>query len=110
MNKLVFDAGIFTTVGAEDIERLVEEMENYRMKGFQIVLNLPGDSFSTNGETNIFEIVLGEYQELAKLFDCLTFAGPALSSRGLHLDDKGINKAEFLNLSHDDLLNLLEEQ
>lgn len=122
MKKLIVDLDGTITLGnnpnyseVSPNEDVVERLREYRNKGFSIVISTARNmrTYEGNvGEINIhtLPIILKWLDKHQVPYDEVLVGKPWCGFEGFYIDDKAIRPSEFVSMSHQEIMVLLEKE
>lgn len=123
MKKLIIDIDMTLTKGKGDIgyedalvnHELVIKLKEYKEQGFSIVLNTSRNMNSYNNNVglinkNTLPIILKWLEDNDIPYDEIYVGKPWCGHEGFYVDDKAIRPSEFINLSYDEIVDLLRKE
>lgn len=122
MKKLIVDLDGTITLGnnpnyleVSPNEDVVERLREYRNKGFSIVISTARNmrTYEGNvGEINIhtLPIILKWLDKHQVPYDEVLVGKPWCGFEGFYIDDKAIRPSEFISMSHQEIMVLLEKE
>ncbi|WP_205950509.1 capsular biosynthesis protein [Pantoea sp. SGAir0180] len=123
MKKLIVDIDMTLTKGKgengyEDaiVNRdLLEKIKEYKELGFTIVLNTSRNMNSFNNNVglinkNTLPVIIKWLEENEIPYDEIYVGKPWCGHEGFYIDDKAIRPSEFINMSYDEIIELLRKE
>lgn len=123
MKKLIVDIDMTLTKGKgengyEDaiVNRdLLEKIREYKALGFTIVLNTSRNMNSFNNNVglinkNTLPVIIKWLEENEIPYDEIYVGKPWCGHEGFYIDDKAIRPSEFINMSYDEIIELLRKE
>lgn len=100
---------------AEPVFEIIEKIRGYKNSGFQIVINTSRNvrTYEGNiGKINAFTLpTIVAWLDLYKVpYDEIYVGKPWCGFDGFYVDDKAIRPSEFLELSHEEIISLLNAE
>jgi len=92
---------------------LISKIKEYKSKGFEIVVNTSRNMRTYNGNVgkinaNTLPIIIGWLEKHNVPYDEIYTGKPWCGFEGFYVDDRSIRPREFEELSHQEIINLLE--
>ncbi|PQK78401.1 capsular biosynthesis protein [Pantoea ananatis] len=123
MKKLIVDIDMTLTKGKgengyEDaiVNRdLLEKIREYKALGFTIVLNTSRNMNSFNNNVglinkNTLPVIIKWLEENQIPYDEIYVGKPWCGHEGFYIDDKAVRPSEFINMSYDEIIELLRKE
>ncbi|ASN14638.1 capsular biosynthesis protein [Pantoea ananatis] len=123
MKKLIVDIDMTLTKGKgengyEDaiVNRdLLEKIREYKALGFTIVLNTSRNMNSFNNNVglinkNTLPVIIKWLEENEIPYDEIYVGKPWCGHEGFYIDDKAVRPSEFINMSYDEIIELLRKE
>lgn len=122
MKRLIFDlddtltehyAGDYASVSV-NVE-VVEKLKAYREKGFTIVINTSRNMRTFEGNigkinANTLPVIINWLDSNNIPYDEIYTGKPWCGMEGFYVDDKSIRPSEFVELSYEEVMKLLEKE
>ncbi|MDK2632336.1 capsular biosynthesis protein [Pantoea stewartii subsp. indologenes] len=123
MKKLIVDVDMTLTKGKgekgyEDaiVNRdLVEKIKEYKAMGFSIVLNTSRNMNSYNNNVGLINkktlpVIINWLEQNEIPYDEIYVGKPWCGHEGFYIDDKAIRPSEFINMSYNEIIELLRKE
>ncbi|MCW0351354.1 capsular biosynthesis protein [Pantoea ananatis] len=123
MKKLIVDIDMTLTKGKgengyEDaiVNRdLLKKLREYKALGFTIVLNTSRNMNSFNNNVglinkNTLPVIIKWLEENEIPYDEIYVGKPWCGHEGFYIDDKAVRPSEFINMSYDEIIELLRKE
>lgn len=123
MKKLIVDIDMTLTKGKgengyEDaiVNRdLLEKIREYKALDFTIVLNTSRNMNSFNNNVglinkNTLPVIIKWLEENEIPYDEIYVGKPWCGHEGFYIDDKAVRPSEFINMSYDEIIELLRKE
>lgn len=123
MKKLIVDVDMTLTKGKgekgyEDaiVNRdLVEKIKEYKAMGFSIVLNTSRNMNSYNNNVGLINkktlpVIIDWLEQNEIPYDEIYVGKPWCGHEGFYIDDKAIRPSEFINMSYNEIIELLRKE
>lgn len=122
MKRLIFDlddtltkhySGDYTSVSVN--AEVVEKLKDYKEKGFTIVINTSRNMRTFEGNigkinANTLPVIINWLDSNEIPYDEIYTGKPWCGTEGFYVDDKSIRPSEFVKLSYDEVIKLLEKE
>lgn len=100
---------------AEPVIEVIEKLREYKLGGFQIVINTSRNVRTYEGNVGkitafTLPIIIEWLNQHSVPFDEIYVAKPWCGYEGFYVDDKAIRPSEFLALSHEEIISLLNAE
>jgi len=100
---------------AEPILEVIKKLREYKRQGFEIVISTSRNVRTYNGSlgkinANTLPVVIEWLNKYEVPFDEIYMAKPWCGTEGFYIDDKAIRPSELLNLSYEEIINVLEAE
>ncbi len=120
MKRLIVDLDNTLTLGADDGYRsappnlaVIAKIRHYKESGFDIAIHSSRNMRTYNGSVglitaNTVPIVLEWLKEHNVPFDEIWIGKPWCGEEGFYIDDRAVRPAEFVRLSYNEIIGLIE--
>lgn len=96
-------------------EAVIEKLKEYRVKGFEIVINTSRNMRTYSGNVglinaNTLPVILKWLEKHNVPFDEIYTGKPWCGNEGFYVDDKSIRPSEFSALNYEEIVELLDRE
>ena len=122
MKKLIIDLDdtICTTINSKYTKSLpniplIEKIKEYKDLGFTIVINTSRNMRSHEGNIGkinklTLPIIIKWLDKYNVIYDEIHVGKPWCGTEGFYIDDKSIRPSEFVELTYDEIINVLNKE